>query len=154
VNAVNANAPNMDAIDDICHLNFATDTYLVDLRPNDFDRTGHLDESVHPQLIELGRWRWAHANGIDLRGDELLPVVVSLHLDYLRPIAWDPLGCVVVRTDLVKTTAYSFTLAQSVESPDGTVFTRGWVRLTLVDRATREIHRIDLDQWRSDGRVP
>jgi acyl-CoA thioesterase FadM len=133
---------------------YVADTCLVALRPNDFDWTGQLNNSIHPQLIEMGRWRWGHANGVDLRDSELVAVVVSLHLDYLRPILWDPVGCVLVRTDLVETTAYSFTLAQDIEHLDGAVLTRGQVRLAMVSRKTKEIHRVDLESWQSKGRLP
>lgn len=121
-------------------------TCRVELRPNDFDWAGHLNSGVHPQLLEVGRWKWGIANGIDLRGGQLVAVVVSLHLDYVKPIGWDPVGQVVVRTALVTTTAYSYTLRQDIECADATVMARGHVRLALVDRETQRIHRVDLTQ--------
>jgi acyl-CoA thioesterase FadM len=125
----------------------------VDLRPNDFDCAGHLNNSVHPQLMELGSWQWGIANGVDLRDGSLVAVVVSLHLDYLKPIEWNPVGRVMVRTDLVEVTAYSFTLTQDIECEDGMVFSRGRVRLALMDRASRP-HQVDLDSLRTEGRSP
>ncbi|QMU75744.1 4'-phosphopantetheinyl transferase superfamily protein [Streptacidiphilus sp. PB12-B1b] len=113
----------------------------VALRPNDFDWAGHLNNSVYPQLLETGRWEWGLANGVDVRNSHLVAVVVQLHLDYLQPVLWDPVGRVNVRTDVVEQSPYSFTLAQDVEQVDGTVVARGRVKLSLVDRDTQQIHR-------------
>lgn len=116
----------------------------VALRPNDFDWAGHLNNSVFPQLLETGRWQWGLANKVDLRDSTLVAVVLQLQLDYLKAVDWDPVGRLFVRTSLAAQTAYSFTLAQDVELADGTVAARGRVRLGLVDRETKAIHRADL----------
>lgn len=113
----------------------------VALRPNDFDWAGHLNNSVYPQLLETGRWEWGLANGVDVRNSHLVAVVVQLHLDYLLPVLWDPVGRVSVRTAPVEQSPYSFTLAQDVERPDGTTVARARVKLSLVDRDTQQIHR-------------
>ncbi|MFD4372335.1 acyl-CoA thioesterase [Streptomyces sp. NPDC058486] len=116
----------------------------VGLRPNDFDWAGHLNNSVYPQLMETGRWEWGLANKVDLRDSTLVAVVLQLQLDYLKAVDWDPVGRLFVRTSLAGQTAYSFTLAQDIELADGTVAARGRVRLGLVDRETKAIHRADL----------
>jgi len=113
----------------------------VALRPNDFDWAGHLNNSVYPQLLETGRWEWGLANGVDVRNSQLIAVVVQLHLDYLIPVLWDPVGRVAVRSSVAEQSPYSFTLAQDVERTDGTVVARGLVKLSLVDRETQRIHR-------------
>lgn len=113
----------------------------VALRPNDFDWAGHLNNSVYPQLLETGRWEWGLANGVDVRNSQLIAVVVQLHLDYLIPVLWDPVGRVAVRSRVAEQSPYSFTLAQDVERTDGTVVARGLVKLSLVDRETQRIHR-------------
>lgn len=120
-------------------------TCEVALRPNDFDWAGHLNNSVYVQLLETGRWEWGLACGVDLRESPLVAVVLQLHLDYLKPVAWDPVARLVLRTSLAERSAYSFTLAQDVERPDGTVVAKGRVRLALVDRFTQQIHRADLE---------
>lgn len=124
----------------------------VDLRPNDFDWAGNLNNSVHPQLLEVGRWKWGIANGIDLRGSPLVAVVVSLNIDYVRPVGWDPVGQVVVRTSLATQTAFSITLRQDIECADA-VMARGQVRLALVDRETQRIHRADVARLRTGEAV-
>ncbi|MFD8206933.1 acyl-CoA thioesterase [Streptomyces sp. NPDC059695] len=119
-------------------------TVEVGLRPNDFDWAGHLNNSVFPQLLETGRWEWGLANKVDLRDSTLVAVVLQLRLDYLKAVDWDPVGRLFVRTSLAGQTPYSFTLAQDVLLADGTVAARGQVRLGLVDRVTKAIHRVDL----------
>ncbi|MGW1492014.1 acyl-CoA thioesterase [Streptomyces sp. NPDC002402] len=120
-------------------------TCEVALRPNDFDWAGHLNNSVYVQLLESGRWEWGIACGGDLRDGSLVAVVLQLRLDYLKAVDWDPLGRLVVRTSLAGRSAYSFSLAQDIERTDGTVVARGRVRLGLVDRETKRVHRADLD---------
>lgn len=120
-------------------------TCEVALRPNDFDWAGHLNNSVYPQLLETGRWEWGLAHGVDLRHSPLVAVVLRLQLDYLRTVDWDPVGRLAVRTALARRSAYSFTLAQDVTEPDGTTVARGLVRLALIDRDTKRVHRADLD---------
>ncbi|RSN55664.1 hypothetical protein DMH12_15095 [Streptomyces sp. WAC 04229] len=116
----------------------------VALRPNDFDRAGHLNNSVYVQLLETGRWEWGLAHGADAREGTLVAVVLQLRLDFLRAVDWDPVGRLAVRTSLAGRSPYSFSLAQDVELPDGTVAARGRVRLGLVDRHTKRAHRVDL----------
>ncbi|MEW2448004.1 acyl-CoA thioesterase [Streptomyces parvulus] len=116
----------------------------VALRPNDFDRAGHLNNSVYLQLLETARWEWGIAHGVDARADTLVAMVLQLRLDYLRSVDWDPVGHVVVRTSLAAHSPYSFSLAQDVELRDGTVAARGRVRLALVDPHTKRAHRVDL----------
>lgn len=120
-------------------------TCEVTLRANDFDWAGHLNNSVYVQLLESGRWEWGLACGVDLRESTLVAVVLQLHLDYLRPVEWNPVGRLRVRTSLAERSAYSFTLAQDVERLDGTVVASGRVRLGLVDRDTQRIHRANLE---------
>ncbi|MEU4986134.1 acyl-CoA thioesterase [Streptomyces sp. NPDC021969] len=120
-------------------------TCEVALRPNDFDWAGHLNNSVYPQLLETGRWEWGLAHGVDLRHSPLVAVVLRLQLDYLRTVDWDPVGHLAVRTALAQRSVYSFTLAQDVTEPDGTAVARGLVRLALIDRDTKRVHRADLD---------
>lgn len=120
-------------------------TCEVALRANDFDWAGHLNNSVYVQLLETGRWEWGLAYGADAREGSVVAMVLQLRLDYLKAVDWDPVGRLVVRTCLAERSAYSFTLAQDVERPDGTVMARGRVRLALVDRHTKRVHRADLD---------
>ncbi|HMG65670.1 MAG TPA: acyl-CoA thioesterase [Streptosporangiaceae bacterium] len=117
----------------------------VDLRPNDFDWAGMLNNAVYPQLLEIGRWQWALANGVDLRDSRLVAVVVRLRLDYLRPVEWNPVARLAVRTAAGDRSPYSFTVDQSVEDAGGEVMARGEVKLALVDRLTKQVRRADLD---------
>ncbi|GAB2445904.1 acyl-CoA thioesterase [Streptomyces incanus] len=119
-------------------------TCEVALRPNDFDWAGHLNNSVYVQLLETGRWEWGIACGGDPREGELVAVVLQLRLDYLTAVDWDPVGRLVVRTALAGRTAYSFSLTQGIERTDGTVVARGRVRLGLLHRDTKRVHRADL----------
>lgn len=136
--STDAHRPTPGTLPDFVH------TCEVPLRPNDFDWAGHLNNSVYAELLETGRWEWGLACGVDLRHSPLVAVVLQLRLDYLRAVDWDPVGRLVVRTSLAGRSAYSFTLAQDIERTDGTAVARGTVRLGLVDRHTKRVHRADL----------
>jgi acyl-CoA thioesterase FadM len=122
----------------------------VALRANDFDFLGHLNNSVHAQLMETGRWEWALSNGVDLRTAPIAAVVVSLHIDYLKSIPWDPMGRVLVRTGLAESKKVTFTVRQTIEMLDGVLAARGTVRLAPVDRATGRPCRAGLGSLRAD----
>lgn len=77
-------------------------------------------------------------------------VVVTLYLNYIKPVRWDPVAQVIVRTALDTTTPYSFSLRQNVECAEGSIRASGEIRLALVDRETRRIHRVDLSRLRTD----
>jgi len=119
-------------------------TCQVALRSNDFDWAGHINNSVYPELLETGRWEWGRANGAHLRAGPLVAVVLQLSLDYIKAVDWDPLGRVAVRTSLAGLSPYSFTLDQDIEFPDGTLAARARVKLGLIHRETKAVHRVDL----------
>ena len=118
---------------------------VVPLRPNDFDWTGNLNNSVLLEVCESARWQWARANRLDLRTPRVAAVVAAAELRYLRPVPWDPLAQVRVHTDVDDLTFYGITLAQEVHSEDGATLATAVFRLALYDLATRAPCRIRLE---------
>lgn len=117
----------------------------VPLRPNDFDWTGHLNNSVLLEICETSRWQWASANKLDLRTERFAAVVASAELRYLRPVSWDPLAHVRVRTDVQELTFYAITIAQAMDSEHGQALATAVFKLALFDFVTRLPVRIRLE---------
>jgi acyl-CoA thioesterase FadM len=123
----------------------AEDVHEVPLRPNDFDVSGHLNNSAYFEVMEAGRWHWAHANGLDIEGRRLVAVVAELHVEFLRPVQWHPLRRLWVRSRPCEATHYGLVLAQSIEEDvGGTLSTRARVRLALYDISQRRIRPLRL----------
>lgn len=117
----------------------------VPLRPNDFDWTGQLNNSILLEVCETSRWQWASANKLDLKTERFAAVVASAELRYLRPVSWDPLAQVRVRTDVQDLSFYAITLAQEMGSEDGQQLATAVFKLALYDLVTRLPVRIRLE---------
>jgi acyl-CoA thioesterase FadM len=111
-------------------------TISVQLRPNDFDRYGHLNSSTYCELIELGRWHWAKANSFDPDGSGVAAVVASLHVDFLKPVTWAPLISLEVATTVSERGAFRLVVLQEVKNPDGVPVAKARVELAMVDLVT------------------
>ena len=115
----------------------------VALRPNDFDTYLILNNSVYLELFEMGRWRWGLMNGMDFKKLDLAVMVIRIEIDYIKPIFWNPVATVNVRTKLVKQELYSFYLQQQIELAED-LTTKGLVRISLYDRAKNRPVLIDV----------
>ena len=106
----------------------------VELRPNDFDVGAHLNNSVCLELLEVGRWRWCEANGIDFDGRDCVNVVSRAEIDFLHPIGWRRSRSLTVFTKLKKVHRFSVFMDQRVEDSNGHVCLRAVLRLALLDK--------------------
>jgi len=75
-----------------------TETLIhVQVRPNDLDVQGHVNNAVGLEYLEVGRWDWFARHQLVPDG-AVAPVVARAEIDYLTPI---PYTRVVVCTRLV-----------------------------------------------------
>jgi len=118
----------------------------VCLRPNDFDWSSQLNNSVFLELLEIGRWNWCLANNLDMRYHNLIGVVVRIEIDYIKPVFWDPLASLQVRTKVDKIEKYSFYLQQTIEEQCGVVIAKAKLRLGLFDKELRTPVAINLEE--------
>ena len=112
-------------------------TTIVSLRPNDFDWSQQLNNSVFFELLEIGRWDWSLANGLDLRYSGLVGVVARLELNYLKPVFWNPIATLQVRTKMEKFEQYSIYIRQNLEETNGVLIAQANLRLALFDSEKR-----------------
>lgn len=122
------------------------DITFVSLRPNDFDWSLQLNNSVFLELLEIGRWNWSLANGIDLRNHHLVGVVIRLEIDYIKPVFWDPTASLKIHTKAEKIEHYSFYLQQSIKNQDEVLVANAKLRLGLFDKKRRLPVAINLQE--------
>jgi YbgC/YbaW family acyl-CoA thioester hydrolase len=120
----------------------------VSVRPNDFDWSLLLNNSVYLTLLEVGRWDWSISQGLDFRHGRLVGVVVRLEIDYIKPLFWDPLARLQVRTRGEKIERYSFYLQQRVEDSSGELIADARLRLALFDKEQGKPVAIKLEEIR------
>lgn len=118
------------------------------LRPNDFDWSRQLNNSVYLQMLEIGRWSWALGNGIDLRDSKLIGVVSRIEIDYLLPVFWNPIATLRVRTQVKNLERYSIFLNQSIEDENDNLIAEAIVRLAIYDTVDRRVIPIDQEELR------
>ncbi|NER23616.1 MAG: acyl-CoA thioesterase [Symploca sp. SIO1B1] len=126
-------------------------TDSIPLRPNDFDWSLQLNNSVFLELLETGRWNWCLANNMDLRYHHLVGVVVRIEIDYIKPVYWDPLASLQVSTELEKIEKYSLYLQQTIEDICGVVIAKAKLRLALFDKERRTPVAINLEELQQLG---
>lgn len=78
------------------HVFFGESRLTLQVRPNDLDVLGHVNNAVAIEYLEAGRWDWLGRQGL-VQSDRLIAVVARSEVDYLAEI---PRGGVEVRTVL------------------------------------------------------
>lgn len=100
----------------------------VELRYNDIDALGHVNNAVYVTYLELGRTRYLYdVIGIGL--DDLDLVVAHLEIDYHRTIHWGEEISVGVRVSDIGTR--SFDMAYEVRAEGEVAATAETVQVTL-----------------------
>jgi acyl-CoA thioester hydrolase len=77
---------------------------MLQVRPNDLDALGHVNNAVAFEYLEAGRWDWLDRAGL-VHSDRMISVVARTEIDYLAEI---PRGRIEVRTVLQSPTAEEF----------------------------------------------
>lgn len=83
----------------------------IQIRFNDVDRYGHVNNNAYFAYYDLGKEDYlTHVLQVDYRSKDVVPVIASIHADFLAPIFYgDP---VVVETRVAHVGQKSFTLQQ------------------------------------------
>lgn len=102
------------------------------LRLNDFDVLGHLNQAVYHELLELGRIDLV--NGLSVDNDDF--VLAHVELDYRREVTKAERS-VTIETAIERVGRSSLRLVQRVVRGDGAVAAEGASVLVGWDRAAR-----------------
>lgn len=109
----------------------------LQLRLNDFDVLGHLNQAVYHELMEQGRIALLSSHGAD--SNEY--VLAHVSLDYRREVP-APTREVVLETTVEGIGTSSLRLAQRVLRPDGELAAEGLSVLVGWDREARSSRRL------------
>lgn len=124
--------------------NIISCTSRISLRPNDFDWSKFLNNSVYPQLFEFARWDWARINKVNLEQSNIAAVVVRMEIDFISPVIWNPIAEVLVDTELDSLNAYSFSIIQTVRSVEGDMKAKARIKLALFDFVSNQIKPVSI----------
>lgn len=102
------------------------------LRLNDFDVLGHLNQAVYHELLELGRIDLV--TGLSVDNDEF--VLAHVSLDYRREVT-AAARSVTVESEIERVGRSSLRIAQRIVRDDGVVAAEGVGVLVGWDRAAR-----------------
>lgn len=80
-------------------MSFKSVVTTLDVRPNDLDSLGHVNNATVLEYFEAGRWEWIKDNGLRLSG-QIIAIVSRIEVDYRRMIM--P-GRLEIHTDLQET---------------------------------------------------
>jgi len=118
--------------------NYLPSEYEVQLRPNDFDWSLQLNNSVYLQILEIGRWKWAEQNKLNFVDCDIAAVVSSINIEYLKPVDWNPVATIIIKTELTKIENYSIFMLQNIED-NASVITTAKVRLAMYDLVKKSV---------------
>lgn len=104
----------------------------VQLRLNDFDVLGHLNQAVYHELLEQGRIAFLRSVGADSNAF----VLARVELDYRSEVPAS-IGEVTVETGVERVGRSSVTLVQRIVRPDGKLAADGAGVLVGWDRQAR-----------------
>jgi acyl-CoA thioesterase FadM len=117
----------------------SVETTEIYARPNDFDRAGHINNSVILEYMESGRLDWLDRHGLH-RGKNIFPVVTRINIGYHTEILSRK---VIVKTwleELETSKTYRVKLHQTTETTVGNTnrnATTAVVEIAFIDKNKR-----------------
>lgn len=104
-------------------MNFECVSCELQVRPNDLDSMGHVNNATVLEYLETARWSWLQYH--DLQSSiKIIPVVVKIEVNYKKEIL---MGNVIVKTSIdekKKPFRYQVMFSQSIETVNnGTLLT-------------------------------
>lgn len=107
----------------------------VQLRFNDIDILGHLNNTVYFSLYDLGKARYMEDAGLRERGpDAPTSVIADVHCAYLQPIHYG--DEIYVATECTEIGDKHFVLEQEMVDGEGTVRSRCRTVMVYIDPTT------------------
>jgi acyl-CoA thioester hydrolase len=123
-------------------------TTTVDVRYQDHDTMGHVNNAVYVTYMEEARTSYLQ-DELGIAADELSMVVAHLEVDFQRAVQYaDEVEVAVSVTDVGES---SFTMAYQVRDDEG-VAVEGETVQVVLDPETRTTERVP-EEWRTSIRV-
>lgn len=95
-------------------MSFELVSLKLQVRPNDLDSLGHVNNATVLEYLETGRWDWMKHHNLQIK-QKIIPVVARIEVNYRKEII---LENVVINTKLEeanKTSHYQANFWQSIE---------------------------------------
>lgn len=113
----------------------------VQLRASDFDWSQYVNNSKYLQLLEQGRWHWAENNNLNLIDSKIIGVVSKMNINYLVPIAWNPVKTIFIETKIKVCKKFSIILNQKIID-ETKVYADAEVTLTVFNLENKRLEKV------------
>ncbi|WP_460204030.1 acyl-CoA thioesterase [Scytonema sp. NUACC21] len=100
-------------------MKFEPISLTLQVRPNDLDSLGHVNNATVLEYLEAGRWLWLDHHNLR-HGQRILPVVARIEINYRREILPGEVRVITKIEDTEKEYCYQAVFCQTVE-----IFTNG-----------------------------
>lgn len=137
---MNQNFPEIPKVEDFRH------SMEVQLRFNDIDILGHLNNTVYLSLYDLGKARWMEAvKGGDINFQKVESVIANINCSFVKQIKFGE--HIYVHTRCVHIGHKSFTLDQALTDDKGEV--RSFCRTVMVCIDAKKLQAVEVGaDWR------
>lgn len=126
-------------------MNFEAVNLTLQVRPNDLDSLGHVNNATVLEYLEAGRWSWLDHHNLR-RGQRIIPVVARIEINYRREILPGEVRVITKIEDVEKEYHYQAVFYQFVETfKDGntTVAAEARVKVAFIDSLERTLRTLE-----------
>jgi YbgC/YbaW family acyl-CoA thioester hydrolase len=125
-------------------MNFEAVNLKLQVRPNDLDSLGHVNNATVLEYLETGRWSWLDYHNLR-RGQCIIPVVARIEINYSREILPGEVNVITKLKDVEENYHYQVVFQQFVETfKDGTatVAANAQVKVAFIDSIERTLRTL------------
>ncbi|MBW4612599.1 MAG: acyl-CoA thioesterase [Desmonostoc vinosum HA7617-LM4] len=125
-------------------MNFETVNLKLQVRPNDLDSLGHVNNAIVLEYLEAGRWSWLERHNL-ARGKRIIPVVARIEINYSREILPGEVNIITKLMDVEENYHYQVIFHQFVETcQDGIVKVAAdaRVKVAFIDSVERTLRTL------------
>lgn len=125
-------------------MNFEPITLKIQVRPNDLDISGHVNNATVLEYLEAGRWSWLEYHNL-ARGQRIIPVVARVEINYCREILLGEVKIITKLEELEKPRHYQVVFEQSVETfknGTATIAAEARVKVAFIDSIERTLRTL------------
>ncbi|NET58782.1 MAG: acyl-CoA thioesterase [Symploca sp. SIO2E6] len=125
-------------------MNFETVDLTIQVRPNDLDSSGHVNNATIMEYLEAGRWSWLKHHYL-ARGQRIIPVVARVEINYRHEIWLEEVRVITKLKEAEKPLYYQVSFEQSIEifkDEVATIATEAIVKVAFIDSMERTIRTL------------
>ncbi|MBW4566272.1 MAG: acyl-CoA thioesterase [Mojavia pulchra JT2-VF2] len=125
-------------------MSFELVSLRLQVRPNDLDSLGHVNNATVLEYLETGRWDWLKHHNLQIK-QKIVPVVARIEVNYRKVIILED---VIINTKLEaanKTSLYQANFWQSIEifkEGNPLVAVEARIQLVFIDSTERTLRTL------------